>query len=188
VRSLTELDVRRLYLGEGYSSLFTYCTQALHLAEGAAYNRIEASRAARRFPAILTALEEGAIALTTIRLVAPHLTTTNHQDVLARARHKGKREIEELVASLRPAGALQTAIHDLARHGFGWRSAVLESPRILALARLLDEGGDAAGARVEGERQLKVWANADRGLPESKTRDAPSRVCQRDDEVTRASR
>jgi len=36
VRSLMELDVRRLYLGEGYSSLFTYCTQALHLAEGAA--------------------------------------------------------------------------------------------------------------------------------------------------------
>jgi hypothetical protein len=30
LRSLIELDVRRLYLGEGYSSLFTYCTQALH--------------------------------------------------------------------------------------------------------------------------------------------------------------
>ena len=53
VQSLMELDVRRLYLGEGYSSLFTYCTQALHLAEGAAYNRIEAARAARRFPTIL---------------------------------------------------------------------------------------------------------------------------------------
>jgi hypothetical protein len=39
VRALMEVDMRRLYLGEGYSSLFTYCTQALHLAEGAAYNR-----------------------------------------------------------------------------------------------------------------------------------------------------
>ena len=48
-----ELDARRLYLGEGYSSLFTYCTQALHLAEGAAYNRIETARAARRFPMVL---------------------------------------------------------------------------------------------------------------------------------------
>jgi len=44
VRSLMELDARRLYLGEGYSSLFTYCTQALHLAEGAAYNRIAGIR------------------------------------------------------------------------------------------------------------------------------------------------
>jgi hypothetical protein len=30
---LMELDARRLYLGEGCSSLFTYCTQVLHLSE-----------------------------------------------------------------------------------------------------------------------------------------------------------
>ena len=90
VRSLMELDVRRLYLGQGYSSLFTYCTQALHLAEGAAYNRIEAARAARRFPAVLAALEEGSVTLTTVRLLAPHLTAANHQNVLALARRKGE--------------------------------------------------------------------------------------------------
>jgi hypothetical protein len=33
LRSLIELDARRLYLREGCSSLFTYCTQVLHLAE-----------------------------------------------------------------------------------------------------------------------------------------------------------
>ena len=52
LRSLIEIDSRRLYLREGCSSLFTYCTQVLHLAEGAAYNRIEAARAARRFPEV----------------------------------------------------------------------------------------------------------------------------------------
>jgi hypothetical protein len=113
VRSLMELDVRRLYLVEGYSSLFTYCTQALHLAEGAAYNRIEAARVARRFPAILPALEEGAVTLTTVRLLAPHLTTGNHQDVLASARHKGKREVEQLVASLRPLPPVPSTIRKL---------------------------------------------------------------------------
>ena len=56
LQSLIEIDSRRLYLREGCSSLFTYCTQVLHLAEGAAYNRIEAARAARRFPAVLAAL------------------------------------------------------------------------------------------------------------------------------------
>ena len=50
---LAEVDARRLYLGEGYSSLFTYCTQALHLSEHAAYGRIEAARAARRFPVVM---------------------------------------------------------------------------------------------------------------------------------------
>jgi hypothetical protein len=47
---LAELDTRRLYLAEGCSSLFTYCTQILHLSEHAAYSRIEAARCARRFP------------------------------------------------------------------------------------------------------------------------------------------
>jgi len=113
VRSLMELDVRRLYLGEGYSSLFSYCTQSLYLSEGAAYNRIEAARAAQRFPAILTALEDGAVTLTTVRLVAPHLTKENHADVLARARHKGKREVEALVASLRPLPSIPSTIRKL---------------------------------------------------------------------------
>ena len=50
---LAEVDARRLYLGEGCSSLFTYCTQVLHLSEHAAYHRIEAARAARQYPVIL---------------------------------------------------------------------------------------------------------------------------------------
>ena len=33
---LAELDERRLYLAAGCSSLFTYCTQVLHLSEHAA--------------------------------------------------------------------------------------------------------------------------------------------------------
>ena len=50
IRSLVEFDARRLYLREGCSSLFTYCTHVLHLSEGSAYNRIETARAARRYP------------------------------------------------------------------------------------------------------------------------------------------
>ena len=45
-------------------------------------------------------------------------------------------------------------------------SAALEPRHVLALARLLDEGGDATGARAEYGRFLKLWANADAGLPE----------------------
>ena len=78
IRALIELDTRRLYLGEGCSSLFTYCTQALRLSEHATYGRIEAARAARRFPALLELLEDGSVTLTTITLLAPHLTETNH--------------------------------------------------------------------------------------------------------------
>jgi hypothetical protein len=113
IRALMELDARRLYLGEGYSSLFTYCTQALHLAEGAAYNRIETARAARRFPTILDGLEDGSLTLTTVRLLAPHLTLENHETVLASAHHKRKQAIEQIVASLNPKPAVPAMIRRL---------------------------------------------------------------------------
>src|SRR5687768_18450080 len=91
VASLAEMDTRRLYLGEGCSSLFTYCTRVLHLSEHAAYNRIETARAARHFSVILDLVESAAVTLTTVRLLAPHLTEANHRDVLDRARHKTTR-------------------------------------------------------------------------------------------------
>ncbi len=110
---LMELDARRLYLGEGCSSLFTYCTHVLHLSEHAAYNRIETARAARRFPMILELLENGDVTLTAIRLLAPHLTPDTHRDVLKRARHKSKRDVELLVATLHPKPDLPSAIRKL---------------------------------------------------------------------------
>ena len=64
LRSLMEFDARRLYLGEGYPSLFAYCTQVLHYAEHAALNRIEVARAARRFPALLEHIADGRLHLT----------------------------------------------------------------------------------------------------------------------------
>jgi len=45
-------------------------------------------------------------------------------------------------------------------------SAPFEPRHLLALARVLHEEGDEAGARVEYDRFLKFWANADAGLPE----------------------
>jgi hypothetical protein len=85
VSHIAELDARRLYLGEGFSSMFTYCTGALHLSEHAAYNRIEAARAARR-----------------LRLLAQHLTEDNHEALVAAASYKSKREVEELLAGRFP--------------------------------------------------------------------------------------
>jgi hypothetical protein len=113
LRALIELDTRRLYLREGCSSLFTYCTQVLHLSEGGAYNRIEAARAARRFPIVLGLLEVGDVTLTAVRLLAPHLTDANHREVLTAARHKGKREVEQLVAALAPRPAAPTIVRRL---------------------------------------------------------------------------
>src|SRR5688500_13601836 len=99
------MDARRLYLGEGFSSLFTYCTTVLHLSEHAASDRIQAARAARRFPAILDRLADGSVTLSAICLLSPHLTDENHIGILAAARHQSKREVERMIAALRPLPA-----------------------------------------------------------------------------------
>ena len=113
IAALGELDARRLFLGEGCSSLFTYCTQVLHLSEHAAYGRIETARAVRKWPALLELLADGSLHLTAITLLAPHLTAENHQQVLASARHKSKREVEEIVARLRPQPPVASSVRKL---------------------------------------------------------------------------
>ena len=110
IRSLVEFDSRQLYLREGCPSLFAYCTQVLHLSEGSAYNRIEAARAARKYPKILEGLQRGDLTLTGVRLLAPHLTEANHRQVLAAARHRSKLELLELIASLNPRPSAPTVI------------------------------------------------------------------------------
>jgi hypothetical protein len=113
IASLMELDVRRLYLAEGCSSLFTYCTDVLRLSEHAAYGRIKAARTAQAFPLVLDLLVDGAITLTTVTLLAPHLTPENHATVLNEARHKSKRQVEELAALVTPRPAIPTTIRKL---------------------------------------------------------------------------
>ncbi len=85
----------------------------IHLSEHAAYGRIEAARAARRFPIILERLAEGSVTLTTVGLLAPHLTPENHRELLDAARRTSKRQVEELVARLHPQPPVATSIRKL---------------------------------------------------------------------------
>ena len=52
---MAEVDERRLYAPAGYPSMYAYCVGEFHLAEEAAFKRIHAARAARRFPVLKTA-------------------------------------------------------------------------------------------------------------------------------------
>jgi hypothetical protein len=113
VAHLAELDDRHLHLRAGFPSLFVYCREILRLSEGAAYNRIEAARAGRKFPAILEKLADGALNLTTVRVLASHLTQDNHQKLLASACGKSRREVEELVARHFPQPDVGASIRKL---------------------------------------------------------------------------
>jgi len=110
---LAEVDARKLYLKEGCTSMFVYCTEVLRFSESEAYHRIAAARAACSYPAVLERLDSGEIHLSGITLLAPHLTPENQVALLSRAKHKSKRAIEALVADLRPRPAAASCVRRL---------------------------------------------------------------------------
>ena len=95
---IAEVDERKLYRPAGYPSMYAYCVEKLRLSEDAAYKRIQAARAGRRFPEVFTALAQGKLHLAAICLLAPHLTPESARGLIEVATHKGKSEIEELLA------------------------------------------------------------------------------------------
>ena len=130
-----ELDTRDLHLRAGYGSMFVYCRDALRFSESEAYNRIEAARAARRFPVILELLEAGSINLTTVKLLARHLTPENHRAVLESARGKRKAEVEEIMVGLWPQPDVASMVRKLPAPRPGGPNAI-PVPTIAACRRV----------------------------------------------------
>jgi hypothetical protein len=160
VAHLAELDTRPACLGTG-RSLYRHCTEVLRLSEHAAYNRIGAARAARRFPVILDLLAEGAVNVTTVTILAPHLTIDNHRALLEEATHRTKDDIKEIVRRLDPLPPAKTVIRGAVRPCDVGDAAATKP--------------DAAGAPVapgqgDGARTAPAVASEDAFRPGPKTR------------------
>jgi hypothetical protein len=113
VAHLAEMEHRGLHLDQGYSSLFAYCTQVLHLSESSAYRRIEAARAVRRCPILLERLADGSLHLTAVLLLGEHLDSDRHIELIELARHRSRREIEELIATFHPLPPVPSLVRKL---------------------------------------------------------------------------
>ncbi len=113
VALIAEFDARKLYAPEGCSSMFDYCLRRLHLSEPEAYLRIFVARASRQHPMVLTMLRDGRLHLSGIERLAPYLTPANREALLKRATHQSKRQIEEMVAELKPRADVRATIRKL---------------------------------------------------------------------------
>ena len=113
IAHIDEVDHRSLVAREACSSMFIYCTDVLNLSESEAYFRITVARASRSHPMLLEMLADGRLHVSGIAKLAPHLTETNRDSVLARAAHQSKRQIEELVAELSPKPDVPSTIRKL---------------------------------------------------------------------------
>jgi hypothetical protein len=85
----------------------------LRFSEDEAFRRVAAARLVRRFPALLDALASGELHLTGLLMLGPHLTEANLLQVLARAKHRIKRELARLVRILDPLPAVPARIEPL---------------------------------------------------------------------------
>ncbi len=95
---IAEVDARKVYVPAGYASMHAYCVDELRLSEDAASKRIQAARAARRFPALFAAVADGRLHLSAVCLLAPHLTTMNAEELIETAAHMRKSEVEVMLA------------------------------------------------------------------------------------------
>ncbi|HET9234868.1 MAG TPA: hypothetical protein VFP10_12075 [Candidatus Eisenbacteria bacterium] len=102
IAHLAEMDTRKLFAGEGCSSLKSYCMEVLHLSEDEAYLRIHVAKVARQFPVVLEMLADGLVHLTAVHRLGPSLTEGNHLSLLEEASHQSMAKVEEIVARLRP--------------------------------------------------------------------------------------
>lgn len=113
LRYLAEVDARRLYAEQAAPSLFTWCVERLGFSEDVAYKRIQACRAARRFPVIFSLVAQGELHLTAVNLLAPHVTEESHAQLCEAARGKSKRAVERIVAAHFPQPDAATSLRKL---------------------------------------------------------------------------
>jgi hypothetical protein len=99
---IAEMDLRRMYLEAGYSTMAEYCVGEFDMSEGVAYRRIRAAQAARRFPVLLDAVEDGRLHLAAVGLLDRHLTRETVDNLVAAAAHRSKRQVEKLIAERFP--------------------------------------------------------------------------------------
>ncbi len=165
---LAEVDRRQLYLGHAAPSLFAYCVDVLHLSEGAAYKRIYAARAARRFPVIFGMVAAGELHLSAVALLAGHLSDDNHLELLIAARHKKKREVEELLAVRFPKPDVAASLRRLPAR------ALLAPPPAQQGSTAAAASGERAGAIAAAPSQL-VPTGSDGKSPPVPSAPSPTR-------------
>ena len=102
---LQEVESARVFVKLGFTSLFTYCVQALGLSESVAANFIVVARKAREVPVLQAAIESGILSVSKARKITPVLTFANQEEWIEKAKLLPTRKLEEEVARVAPKEA-----------------------------------------------------------------------------------
>ncbi len=150
---LAEVDARKLYLPAACPSMYTWCLAELYFSEDAAYKRIQAARAASRFPAIFDAIADGRLHLSAVVMLAPRLTPANSEELIAAATDKTKAEIERMLAERFPRPDVPAMMRALVSAG----TALVAAPSGEAIARQPDVSDVTAA--LQSDQPLSACQN-----------------------------
>jgi len=134
LRHIDVIDRRKLWAKLGHPTLFDFLIGRYHMSEATAFKRIGAARAARCFPVLYAMVARGEIHLSGIHRLKAHLTRENHEQVLALAKHKTMRQIDELVARLAPKPDVPTTLRALPQRNGGSKASIPAAPALAAPA------------------------------------------------------
>ncbi len=179
---LAEVEARGIHRVRACASLCAYCVYELRMSEDAAFRRAKAARLCREFPRLYDAVAAGELHLTGLLMLGPHLTDENQVEVLARAKHRTKREIAKLVRQLDPLPDVPARVEPLGPEpGIAsprnptWSELVASFSPVRELAPgarprdwAEDATGDDGGAVVAGDAAAVADAEAEQdgdGLP-----------------------
>lgn len=162
---LVELEERMLHLELGFSSLFAYCVEALHMSEGTAGRRVTAARVCRQFPEVFERVARGELHLCALCALAPHLNSKNATELFETCRDKTRRKVEELLAARFPRPDVRGQIRRLplrAQVAAGPSEAPLPpsraseaSPSPPGMPEILVDSGPAASAVSHPRRRAR---------------------------------
>jgi hypothetical protein len=114
---LREIETRMLFVKEGFTSLFAYCTVKLKYSESQAHRRISAMRLLKQLPEMAVALASGDLNVTTVtqvqsffiqeRKAGKKYTIEEKRELIERVCGKSKFETEKLLIALSPRSVPQ---------------------------------------------------------------------------------
>lgn len=94
---LSEIDRRRLWAREGYSSLHDFCVRYLNYSESEANRRIQSAHCVERVAEVKPLLEQNKLSLTGLSLIAPWVTAENAATLIPKVEGKSTRQIEKVL-------------------------------------------------------------------------------------------
>jgi len=94
---MAEFDRRRLYQQFGYTTMLDYCVEHIHMDEDEAEEQIDVARAALAFPVLFEAIADGRLHTAAARLIAPHLTAANVDELVRAVTHRREGEIKAML-------------------------------------------------------------------------------------------